>query len=306
MINTIPIALVTDNNYVMPTLVTLESLIKNKNPESIYSIYVIADNITNESKLLLKDLECEKVTINIIDYENSYRNVYNENIYVSNATFIRFDIPKILVNYDKILYLDTDIIVQKDLTELYETDLQDTYAGVVLDIGELFYDLTERTKVDRYFNAGMILYNAKKYRNENLTKKLIEIYNNNFKELILMDQDALNIVFNNNITVLSPLYNYQQSISEYWEKEVLEYYSLSTKIKINDIHIIHYTRMKPWIYKCVYLRNIWLFYYKKTIYCKDKLKLQSGLLLRIYFNLRAKFKLKKINTTLKNLQRRTS
>ena len=302
--NVIPIAMVTDDNYIMPTSVTIKSLIKNKKPDTIYEIYIITDKVSVDSKKILKTFEVQNVNINIIDYQNKYKDLYNENSYVSNATFIRFDIPDLLKDFDKILYLDVDMIIQKDLTDLYNTNLNDTYAGVVLDIGELFYDLTIRTGLKQYFNAGMILYNAKKYREENLAEKLLEIYKKDSKKLVLMDQDALNIGFNNNITILPPEYNYQQSISEYWNGEVKKYYSLSKNTNIENVSIIHYTRMKPWIYKYVYLKDLWMKYYNLTLYKNEKLNLKSGLLLRVYFHLRAKFKLRAINKILKKIQRK--
>lgn len=299
----IPIALVTDDNYVMPTIVCLQSMLANKKPESHYKIYIFTDNITEKSVELIKNISKENFDIEIIKFNNKYRNFKNTNLYITNATFIRFDIPNILEQYDKILYLDVDMIIKGDLSELYQKDISDSYAGVVFDIGELFYKLTDRTNVKNYFNAGMILYNAKRYREEGIREKLIHIYKSQYKYLPLMDQDALNIAFKNQITMLSPIYNFQQSCSEYWKNEVLKYYNVKTEdITRDKLLIIHYTRMKPWIYKFTYLKEIWDFYYSQTVFANKKLKLKSGLSLKIYLSLRGRFHLKKINSMIKTIR----
>lgn len=299
----IPIALVTDDNYVMPTVVCLQSMLANKKPESHYKIHIFTDNISEKSVELLNNMSKENFDIEIIKFDNKYRNFNNTNLYITNATFIRFDVPNILEQYDKILYLDVDMIIKGDLSELYQKDIGETYAGVVCDIGELFYKLTDRTNVDNYFNAGMILYNAKRYREEGICEKLIDIYKNQYKKLLLMDQDALNIAFKNQITMLSPIYNFQQSCSEYWKNKVVKYYNLKAEdIKPENLVIIHYTRMKPWTYKYTYLRNFWDFYYSQTVYAEKKLNLKNGLLLRIYLSLRGRFNLKIINSMIKTIR----
>ena len=298
--NPIAIALITDDNYVIPTVVTIKSIIQNKNEDSFYCIYVFGDNLAEESKEKIKSLEIIGSEIHIIDVENKYKEFYNKSLYVSNAAFIRFDVPDFLAQYKKILYLDTDMIVLKDLSDLYNTELYDKYAAVVLDVGDIFYRMAEERNLSHYFNAGMILFNAEKYREEGLSKKLCDLYKNNYENMPLMDQDALNIVFNDNIIKLLPKYNFQQSNSDYWKSEVLKYYNVEPKdLKKDIISIIHYTRMKPWVYKCTYLRNIWDSYYRQCY--TSPLNRKYGLFLRLYLVLRGHFKLKRVNSFLRKV-----
>ena len=301
--SSIPIALVTDNNYIMPTMVCLQSMIANKNKRSYYKIYIFTDNITEQSAKMLQGFSEQFFEIELLEVDNKYKFFKNTNSYITNSTFIRFDIPNILSQYDKILYLDVDMIIQKDLSELYNTEIGNMYAGVVCDVGDSFYNLTGRTNVEKYFNAGMILYNAKKYRENGLCKKLVDIYTKQPKKLLLMDQDALNIAFNNQIKILSPIYNFQQSCCEYWQKDVLKYYNIQVNdIKLENIVIIHYTRMKPWIYKSTYLKSQWDLYYMQTSLSCNKLKLKNGYILRLYLSLRGRFRLQLINSIIKKLR----
>ena len=303
MENLVPICLITDKNYVIPTCVLLESMIYNKKSQSLYEVNILADDIEDKHIEILEQYNKENFIVKVFKLKNRYKNLKNKNSYVTNSAFLKFDIPIILKEYNKILYLDSDTIVNNDLSELYNIQLNNTYAGVILDIGDLFYKSSQILTLEKYFNSGVILFNAEKYRQEDLATKLLEIYKNNNESFICHDQDTFNIGFNENITVLPPKYNFQQSINEYPLKSVLKYYQIEkNSLDKNNIQIFHYTRMKPWLYKYAYYQKEWTKYYEMTIFKNIPLKLKLGLFLKYYFILRNYFNLKKINKILKILK----
>lgn len=301
----IPICLIVDKNYIMPTTVLLESLKDNKKTNTNYIVYIISDNIDDLSIKKLENFSDYNFKVKVISVDNQYKDLPNINKYVTNAAFLKFDIPFLLPEYEKILYLDVDMLVLDDLSELYNTDLQDTYAGVVQDV--LMTVLEKRNKelnLPEYFNSGMILFNAKKIKNENLNKKMLELYIEKGENFICHDQDVLNIIFNNNVTLVNPKYNWLITNHDFKKKEINKIYKENCNyIDYKNFIIIHYVRLKPWIYKNVRYGRLWLNYYNKTNNYNYSLKLKNCNLLKFYFYIRGKFGLKNIDKFIKSIKK---
>ena len=150
------IALMTDNNYVMPTEVLLKSMYENKKQETIYKIFILCDSLKNNNMVeKLREMTQENFYVETIKVDNPCKNfINNSNPLMTNTTFLKFEIASILKNYDKILYIDVDTIVLQDLLELYNIDLKNTYAGVVKDYHvSYFYDSENFIDINDYFNA---------------------------------------------------------------------------------------------------------------------------------------------------------
>ena len=130
--NNIPIAFASDNNYVKYLSVAIISLTDNMSKDYNYDIVILEDKIKDKSKLLLLEQvkDFKNVSLRFIDinkYFDKYKNVefYTlENIsYITKSMYSRFFIPKIFYNYNKVLYLDVDTLINDNLVELYQTDL---------------------------------------------------------------------------------------------------------------------------------------------------------------------------------------
>lgn len=245
----INICFITDDNYILPTLTAIQSVKENVARKTC--IYVLSDSLSSDKIELLNQMSTNKTQINFIRVDdNPCSSIDTSHAYVSKTAMIKFLLPQILKDLDKVLYIDGDILVLKDIKEMYETDISDSYAAVVPDFTAIVkhkhhLDLNLNT----YFNSGMMLLNLEKMRNDNITDKLIENkLNDKFK--IYMDQDALNITFSNKITLLSPTYNLMKANLNYSIQEL----SLFFNINVSDMHkiikqpvILHLTNIvKPW------------------------------------------------------------
>ena len=270
--NVIPIVLITDENYVLPTAVAVTSMIKNKNKNSHYNIYILHNKLPRKIQNQFQQLSSEDVSINFIEPENSKFLLSvkdkRENDYISAAVLFKFAIPQIFKEYDKILYLDGDTIINGDLSMLYNTDIKDNYAGVIKDIHPILSGAYKHLNIDTYFNAGIILYNISKILSDNIdeylnSKEILE----KTKKFFWFEQDTYNIVFNKNVKYLHPKYNF---IIESWNK-----YGIKNSCKVFDISskegkslyknaIIYHlaSEQKPWIYKNGLMRKSWEKYYK--------------------------------------------
>lgn len=238
----IPVIFAANNYYSMPLYVAITSILKNANPNDFYAIYVLCDK--DKLSLLNKNL-----LISRSDYENCHIDfVDTSNIdfdkfprpdtckYITKETYYRYIIPNAFKNYDKCIYLDCDITVNSSLKGLFDTNIENYYFAGVEDILE--EDNKTRLGLSKYCNAGVLLLNLKKMREDNIEEKLFDFTMKNQEKLVCQDQDVMNAVMQEGILYLPLSWNTQ--IRD-WDKS-----TKFTEIKDNA-NIIHYIGpVKPW------------------------------------------------------------
>lgn len=153
----IPVVLLTSDTYVIPTAVAIQSLIDHYSFQYPLHIFVVHTGIGSKLGAKLKQFERNQVEVTLIETDNKELSKYNvEGYYVTYVSLLKFKIPGLLPQYDKILYIDGDILVRKDITPLYKYDITHYYAGVIADMaGTETYGFHHRLKLTRYFNAGV-------------------------------------------------------------------------------------------------------------------------------------------------------
>ena len=282
----------------------MKSMKENKNSSSKYKIFVLAEKVDEDNVKLLNSLNGDNFEVNIINAENSLENINSANKVVSNSAYLKFVIPKLFQQYKKILYIDVDTIVLKDLSSLYNVDLGQTYAGVVFDYCVSQYENREKLfNLKQYFNSGIMLLNTDKILQDGLVEKLIDWVKNNAHKYRFKDQDAFNVCFNNNITPIEPQYNFFSSLAYYNKKDYLKFYNIKeSDININNIAILHYAWKKPWLYKGLKCEEYWHKYYNSLNNAKE-LTLKSCTLVLIYVIIRNNLRL--IKELDKIIRRRT-
>lgn len=277
MINPIQIVFITDNNYILPTSVAIQSLIKNKNSETVYDIHVLAIDVLKEKEDKVLALKREDASITFHDFENKYEGIGTKHLYVSKAALFKFDIANVLPTLNKVLYLDGDIVVNSDLSELYNIDIENVYAGVVKDLICIVRDKDhERINQPTYWNSGVMLLNLEKIRNNNIPDALKTV-NLQYSFDKHHDQDTLNRVFNQEVKYLSPKYNYFTFYQDYKDKDLQLVFELSkeeVKAIRKNAAIIHYAGSKPWKNKNALYSKLWLQYYNELPY-KDEIKYEK-------------------------------
>lgn len=268
--NEVVIAYITDDNYVMPTIVSITSAIMNKNENSIYKIYIIGVSINEENKKVLDEFIAkninDRIHIEILHFNQRYNFDDNSN-YLTSAAIFKFDIANILSDYDKVLYIDCDTIILKDLTELFNIDINGYYAAAVKAyIGTKMLKLNLLLGIKDYFNSGVMLLNTKVLRENNVREILLDYRNKNYDAL--MDQNALNWGFNNKVKFINPKYNYLKTLSNYDKVSLDNFFECDTG---EDIVILHITWLKPWFENVAeekYFYDFWN-YYQYTDYFKN-------------------------------------
>lgn len=188
------LCMISDDNYVMPTCVTIQSLIDSDSINK-YVIHIIASALTEQTIRQFKMMENANVTIDIINvnakerFQDYHKFDDNAICVASIASLFKFLIPEILNDLDKVLYIDGDLIIKSDINKLYETDIANYYAAVVIDSGSVYWKHEFTKKVQHYFNSGVMLLNLKKLREEKLPEKLCKV-KQELNDSSLMDQNV--------------------------------------------------------------------------------------------------------------------
>ena len=263
----INIVMLLDDNYFFCTYVALKSMKINKDANAIYNIYILIDGVSQDNQQKIQLLNEENFITKIIDiqeYCQKYKNI--QNVYhISNTALVKFDIPNILPHLDKALYLDGDILVTKDLSELFNIDIDNFYLGAVRELrSEYTRKYNELTNTKYYFNSGVMLLNLRKMRDEDLPQKLLITKLNQPKSWRCMDQDVFNNVVNDNFKHLPIQYNNFISLfiaDRINIKQLNTFYKTkftSFKELCKNSTILHFAcNLKPWIYDLGYLSKIY-------------------------------------------------
>lgn len=244
---------ITDNNYVRATLASINSALRhNRN----INIYVVCDNVSDKNIKLLARLGAKTIVA-----DNMLKNT-KQSTYVSTAALIKFELPNLFPNLDKILYIDGDTLVLDNLSEIYDINLRNKYAAVVCDAVAIIKNKEhERLGFAKYFNSGVMLLNLKKMRVENMPHNMQYIKLNQ-PELHYMDQDVFNVAFNENVIWLGFRYNMMTVSTEMYSPDVLSQLFETTKsdIKKNISHpvILHLAGSeKPWNTRWSKFYSLW-------------------------------------------------
>ena len=200
---TVNVALITDANYMDFTRVAINSAKQTKCPNSQYNFYVMTLDVYDSDISALKAMETDKVKITVLP-QKAVDLFYIRDTHVSKASLLKYYIAQALPELDKVLYVDSDVLILHDLNALYQTNIDGKYLAAVKDPSWFFENthVLELNLDERgfYFNAGVMLLNLQKIRDDNLLAKLEDYTNNNFRTY--MDQDAFNVVVGNDVALL--------------------------------------------------------------------------------------------------------
>ena len=210
-----------DDNYVIPLAVALKSLLDHFSKDRELRIIVGDVNISQENKNKLNRMHpIEFIKIDITRVKNIKINI----VYHTSAIFARLILAETL-NIDKILYLDPDIVIQDDISKLWDIDVSNHVLAAAQD------DTIPERDGYIYFNSGVMLINIRKWRERKISKKAIKYVSKNITNHT--DQDAVNDILKGDYLRISKKWN-----------------SNPISGKREGLKIIHFLGSeKPWWYK---------------------------------------------------------
>lgn len=236
----INIAFSINDNHCLYVFFTISMIKKYTNN---LDIFVLHTDLSDKSKDRLKTLETESVNIHFVTIDRDlFSNLPLTLDGITIETYYRYLLPEILVDCDKVIYLDSDLLIRCDVTELWDIDVSQHYlAGVnEIDIINRFPDHKLKLGFDLdelFINVGVLICNLQKMRQDKITHHLFT-ETERLKDIILFqDQDVINVALKGKIADLPLAYNYTV---EAMEKDLLS---------LDEIKVIHYNSQiaKPWI-----------------------------------------------------------
>ena len=256
----IPVFFATDNNYAPFVAITLESILENCSKDYFYHFHVLTTDLDKAYEEKLKSYESEDVKIEFISLRETLTKIkvkFHLRDYYSIETYYRFFIANMYPQYDKVLYMDCDIVVLGDIAELYNNDITNLYLAAsqeeVMAEVKVFGDYVENAldvPVAEYFNAGIMVMNLAEFRKDNIEKKFFEMINR-FRFRVTQDEDYLNVLCKGKTKILDLG----------WNKTAFK----NDKFDDKNLKLIHYKiNWKPWKNRNVLYEEYFWNYAKKT------------------------------------------
>jgi lipopolysaccharide biosynthesis glycosyltransferase len=287
-----PIVFASDDNYAMYLGVTLQSLIDNSNSTNNYDIWVLDSGISDGNKETIQSFIGERKNISIRFFDVSklveeYKDKFHVEGYWSIAAYYRIFIPQIFHTYDKMLYLDCDLIINEDVSELFKINLGSNLIGASKCYHicpaenhpccwrDYCKDVLRMKNHDDYFNSGVLLFNVKKMRECAFTTKCLSLKVDH-KKLQFAEEGLLNIACEDKVCFIDEKWNvpWHWNLPQHKFRIVHEPWFFKYQGRSLHPYIIHYTtEQKPWNCEvCEPAADIWWYHAKKSPFYKQLIK----------------------------------
>lgn len=274
----IPIIFESSDAFAPYLSVALLSFKQHISQEIKYDIIILSCDISNHNENKIKKIFFDTKNISIRFF--IVKNIVDK--YINNAKFKYFELcfcrlllPWIFPNFKKIINLGADIIIEKDISKLYEQQIpHGYYLSGVEDIGYQgrlgrdipFEDLSLKYPF-KYVNADVLIYDLEKIRNDFTENDIMSVWQKKF--LQCAEQDALNLIFDGKIYLLDLRWNIFNKRSE--TEEYINNAPSESKKKYEDAYkkpyIIHYAgNPKPWNFPDVGYAEKWWSYARTSEY----------------------------------------
>ena len=259
----IPVFFASDKNYLPYLSVAIKSLVDNAKSNNNYKVYVLSHDLTDDDFVILKQFEKENIEISRVDVKEKIASIKDKlglRDYYTVSIYFRLFIPSLFPQYDRAIYLDSDIIIKDDVAKLFDVKIGENYVAAVLDKvvrnskDFIYYvnnalDITE----DEYFNSGVLVMNLDKFRKDDIENDFYNwVLSYNFGA-VAPDQDYLNCICKGKVVYIDAGWNEMP---------------LGERMKDEEIHLIHFNMfMKPWKYDdTMYGEYFWEYAQKTPFY----------------------------------------
>ena len=250
----IPVVFATNDNYACFAGVAVESLKRKMNSHNYYKVYVLYDKLTVKHIRMLESLNANNLSVECVNVawllEQKHANLVTR-AHFSKETYYRFLIPEIFPFYKRVVYLDSDLILNEDIAKIIPKTLDFYYIAAVRNY------VGQKTKIrlmkdfniaaEDYINAGVVVINVELWNKEKVAEKCFDFLNNvDPAQLVYLDQDVLNVVCNKKILYLDEAWNF------YWnmlhgDSEYVKQCSVISNRLFCDYKILHFASdKKPW------------------------------------------------------------
>ena len=257
MYREIPIFFTIDDSYAPFLAVALNSAIKNANPDRNYRAIVLHQDLSETNIAKLQSLQADNFKIELTPMKANFDALDDRMSnrlrcdYFTLTIYFRLFIPAMFPQYDKGIYIDSDVVLTDDIAKLFDIGIGDNYIGAcndlsIADIPPLvaYTENAIGVKAKEYINSGVLLMNLKKLRDSDLEGHFLNLLSTYHFDSIAPDQDYLNAMCNGKI---------------YYLDEAWDAMPNDAKPQLEKTYLIHYNLFsKPWCYDGVqYEKEFW-------------------------------------------------
>jgi lipopolysaccharide biosynthesis glycosyltransferase len=259
----IPVLFCIDGKFWQHLAVAIASLLENNRQSTFLIIVVSAAEMDAAAVAKLRSMiEARGSSLETIVYSQAtnYQHLPTHS-HLTFAIYLRLFMTEYLdLSINKILYLDSDIIVCSNILELWSLPLGDAYIGAAREP----YNRWQReplgfSPTDLYVNSGVMLVNLERWRADRVLPRLLEFAQNNKEIIHSPDQDTINSVFRGRICDIGYQWNWQALFPRFTPAELgLDHETFSALRRAPKL--VHFTSpYKPWFYR-------WQPHYKDMYY----------------------------------------
>ncbi|MCD8397883.1 MAG: glycosyltransferase family 8 protein [Lachnospiraceae bacterium] len=273
----LPIFFTTDESYAPWLDCAIRSMEENASEAYTYQINVLHQNLSEESQRRIASGVHAPFEIRFIPMENELAGITDrtENRlrcdYFTLTIYFRLFIADRFPEYDKGIYLDSDIVVPGDISELYRVELGDNIIGACADrsitqVPELveYVENAVGVPIDRYINSGILLMNLKKMRETGFCDHFLHLLHTFHFDCLAPDQDYINAMCSGKIVYLDETWDAMPPMGGK-EAEVLQ-----------NPKLIHYNLFqKPWCYDDIPYEEYFWSCAKKSPFYPDILRFKE-------------------------------
>lgn len=253
----IPIFFTIDDSYAPFLAVALNSAIKNSDSQRNYKAIVLYQDLGADNISRLQSLQTENFKIQLMPIRANMEALDDRMSnrlrcdYFTLTIYFRLFIPSMFPQYDKGIYIDSDVVLTDDIAKLFDIDIGENYIGAcndlsIADIPPLvaYTEKAVGVNAKEYINSGVLLMNLKKMRDDDLEGHFLSLLNKYHFDSIAPDQDYLNAMCNGKICYLE----------EKWDTMPND-----AKPMLTETSLIHYNLFsKPWCYDGIqYEEQFW-------------------------------------------------
>lgn len=268
----IPICFALDEGYIMPTTVAVKSMLARFNSNKLAHVFFLVPDSFNEKKAAkLNEIVSNAKNVFKYDYIKVSDQRFNDKCTIRHITYPTYYrlIMADRIPYDKCIYLDGDIIVLQDVSQMMSIEMDDNYiAGVPTP----YFQLRKRDKKEAmkrlgidsfnlYVNAGVLIFNLRSIRDDKMEEKFIRLLDKNFP---VQDQDIINSACYPNICLLPGKFNCVEEFFSYPIKELMKVYSEKELQETRNKPVVFHfaNQYKPWKYKGLSFEKEWFCVYR--------------------------------------------
>ena len=212
----IPLVFACNENYAPYASVAIQSVLENVGAGRFYRVYVLHAGLTGDTIRLLESIKSPQLTVRCLNVEPLVESKDTQLYvcsYFSKEAYFRLLIPEIFSAFSRVVYLDCDLVVNRDIADILPPDMGDKLLGAVRNHHDLLTAkrITEQlgVKEENYFNSGVLVINIGRWNAEKTTEKCFAyIKTARPEQLVFVDQEVLNVVCADRVLYLDYAWNF--------------------------------------------------------------------------------------------------